>query len=99
MARPTRLTVEIIIDAVAKGYSVTPQRILSRERTACVSEARQVVMLLLNENLGYTTVRIGEILGRGHVVVIYGLRRIRDLISIDKDTQRHISKIKSALNI
>lgn len=88
---------EFVIDVVASEYGLNTSLIKSKNRTAEVAEARQAVMLILHDYLGYSTKKIAHILSRSHPAVIYGIRRIKDLTSVDKTTQRHIGAIKTEI--
>lgn len=86
-----------IIDVVASEYGLKASQIKSKNRTAEVAEARQVVMLILRDRLGYSTNKIAQVLSRSHPTVIHGIRRIKELASVDKATQRHIGVIKTEI--
>lgn len=88
---------EFVIDVVASEYGLNTSLIKSKNRTAEVAEARQVVMLILHDCMGYSTNKIAQVLSRSHPTVIHGIRRIKELASVDKATQRHIGAIKTEI--
>lgn len=86
-----------ILQAVAKEYGVSVDDIMSNSRRSDISEARQMSMCLFAETSGYEPERIGSIFGRNRTTVIYAIRKMRDLASVDKRTQRHIANLQNVL--
>ena len=64
-------TLEVVLAHVAIHCAVTPRAIRSRDRTAPVSRARRLAMVLLARE-GWSDVAIGAALGRDHTTVISG---------------------------
>lgn len=78
------MTGKDIIDAVADEYGVTMAEIWEHNRLSDVSEAREMIMYLFARELGMTRVRIGRALGRAHSTVVHGIKRMEDLIEVDR---------------
>ena len=71
------LTPEIIINAVAKYYDLTPEKLTSKLRSADVSNARNVAMYICRDYLELKYEKIGEIFGgRKHTTVIHGCSNV-----------------------
>ena len=86
-----------ILHAVAEEYGVSVDDIMSNSRRSDIAEARQMSMCLFAETSGYEPERIGRVFGRNRATVIYAIRKMRDLASVDKRTQRHIANLQNVL--
>jgi len=83
-SQPIPITVERIIDEVAKTYSVTPDDIRSQKRSAQISLARQVAIYVVREVTQMSMAPIGEEFGgRDHSTVVYALNQIKKQIDTD----------------
>ena len=89
------LTPELILDLVAKQFSVNMEDITGKKRDKSVSLARPVAMLLCRELLGLSLVQVGRIFGgRDHSSVLYSLHKIKTLQESDKDTNSKVTTLK-----
>ena len=71
---PLPVTVDRIIDEVARTYGVTAEDIRGQRRSNQISTARQVAMYVVREITGMTQLEIGqEFGGRDHSTVVYAL--------------------------
>ena len=86
-----------ILQAVAKEYGVSVDDIMSNSRRSDIAEARQMSMCLFAEASGYEPERIGRMFRRDRTTVIYAIRKMRDLASVDKRTQRHLADLQNVL--
>lgn len=84
-----------ILHAVAEEYGVSVEDIMSNSRRSDITEARQMSMCLFAETSGYEPERIGRVFGRNRTTVIYAIRKMRDLASVDKRTQRHLANLQN----
>lgn len=92
------VTVSDIIKAVTDFYNVSAEDLASRKRTRIVTTARQLVMYLSKKYTDTPLKVIGTSLGkRDHSTVIYGIKNIEDLLSIDLKLQKDVSKITERL--
>jgi len=74
--QPTTVTIEKIIDEVARTYGVTPEDIKSNSRKAEVSNARQVAIYAIRTITQITYEMIGkEVGGRDHATIVYSLQQ------------------------
>jgi len=74
-----RLTNKQLLNLVAKSYEISPESILSRDRTQEVCDARFIYYRLLKDK-GYTLNSIGKLTGhRTHTAVKNGLQKIDDV--------------------
>ena len=95
-SQPTPVTVDKIIEEVARTYQVTPEDIRSQKRNAAVSKARQVAMYVVREITSMPMVEIGQTFGgRDHSTVVYALHQMEDRLEKEahpKDTVEDIIK-------
>ena len=76
-SQPVSVTVEKIIDEVARTYGAVPEDIRSGKRNSNISKARQVAMYVIKEVLGMSTSQIGdEFGGRDHSTVVYAIQQV-----------------------
>ncbi|WP_051689140.1 chromosomal replication initiator protein DnaA [Butyrivibrio sp. AE2032] len=67
------LTPEIVINAVANYYDLTPDKLTSKLRSAEISTARNVAMFICRDYLELKYEKIGQIFGgRKHTTVMHG---------------------------
>ena len=83
-SQPTPVTVDKIIEEVARTYLVTPEDIRSQKRNATISTARQVSIYIVREITQMPMVEIGQTFGgRDHSTIVYAtvdyiIKNIRD---------------------
>lgn len=93
-SQPTPVTVEKIIEEVARTYQVTPEDICSQKRNAAVSKSRQVAMYVVREITQMPMVEIGQTFGgRDHSTVVYALRQMEDRLERESHTKDTVNDI------
>lgn len=94
--QPLPITVERIINEVARTYSVSAQDIRSVKRNANVSNARQVAIYVVREITQMSMANIGsEFGGRDHSTIVYALNQVENNMkknSVYKETVEDIIK-------
>lgn len=84
------LTPDIVINAVANYYDLTPDKITSKLRSAEISTARNVAMFICRDYLELKYEKIGQIFGgRKHTTVMHGC----DNVDEDKDLKKQAEEI------
>ena len=92
------VTAEQVLETAGRHFRVSAEQILGRGRTATVAQARQVVMYLLNVELGMPPTSVGRFLsGRNHSTVIHGVERVRAAMDTDDRMRQSVSSIKASL--
>jgi chromosomal replication initiator protein len=87
-----------VLYAVANAFGISPQKILSRDRTKDVALPRQVTMYLLREEANISLPQIGEAIGgRDHTTVMYACDKIADMIERDDRLRRQLIQIREQL--
>ena len=94
--QPAPVTVEKIIDEVARTYGTTAEDIRSAKRSANISSARQTAIYVVREITQLPMTAIGEEFGgRDHSTVVYAIQQVEKNIARDpkiKDTVQDIIK-------
>ncbi len=75
-----RARVEDVLDAVCAYYDLPRATLLGKGRAMMVAQARQVAMYLLREDVGLTSIQVGQEIGRDHSTVLYGYARVADAL-------------------
>jgi chromosomal replication initiator protein len=98
-ARPNRTLAAVdVLRAVAIGFGVTIEDLQGKKRTAKISEARQIAMLLLRELTELPLSRIGDALGgRQHSTIISGVKRAQKALEIESGLRTLTQEIRAAL--
>ena len=80
--QPVPITVERIINEVARTMSVTPEDIRSNKRSATISSARQVAEYVVRNITGLPMKNIGEEFGgRDHTSVVYAIQKVEETMA------------------
>ena len=91
---PLPVTVDRIIDEVARTYGVTAEEIRGKSRSNQISAARQIAMYVVREITGMTQLEIGqEFGGRDHTTVIYALSQVAKILESDPRKKEVIEDI------
>ncbi len=81
---PIPVTVEKIINEVAKIYSVDPEDIRSSKRSSQISIARQVAIYVVSKITGLSYSSIGEEFGhRDHSTIVYAITKVKSILGKD----------------
>ncbi len=97
-SRPSAMTPDRIIAAVAEHFGVDEDRLLSHDRTRQVALPRQVAMFLIREGTDASLPKIGQVLGgRDHTTIMYGLDKIAGLLETDDSLRRAVASIREGL--
>lgn len=82
--QPVTVTIEKIINEVAKIYSVSPEEMRSQKRVAVISQARKVAIYVIQNVLGLPYETIGqEFNGRDHSTVVYAINDVKKRMEQD----------------
>jgi chromosomal replication initiator protein len=95
---PDSLSVEEIVEVVAKFYGLEVKDLQGRRRTKDVALARQVAMYLTRQRTKASLLQIGAALGkRDHTTIMHGHDKIAAQIEEDDRLRRDVLAIKEAL--
>ncbi len=91
---PPPLTVEKIIEEVARTFNVNAEDIRSTKRAAAISNARQISMYVVRETTQLPLTAIGEEFGgRDHSTIVYAISQVEKTIKKDPKTKAMINDI------
>lgn len=92
---PVPVTVEKIIEEVARTYGVTPEEIRSvKSRRATLSNARQVAIYIVRQVTGLSMTAIGdEFGGRHYSTIVYTMQEMEKKIEKDTKTKETVEDI------
>lgn len=91
--QPIPITIEKIINEVARTYNVLPADIRGKKRSANVSSARQMAMYIIREITGMSMESIGSEFQRDHSTVVYSLKTMEESISRDRHLKETVDDI------
>jgi chromosomal replication initiator protein len=98
LPRTRTLTPPQIINAVADFYNTTPEALIGPDRTKDLALSRQVAMYLIREETDASLPAVGEALGgRDHTTIMYGYKKIADMIERDDTLRRQIIAIRERM--
>lgn len=97
-AHKRALTPATIMGEVAKYYSLPAEVFQGKKRDKSSSQARQIVMYLLREELQCSWTQIGrELGGRDHSTILHGYQKIAEEVNTDHSLRREILEIRENL--
>ncbi|MBR2338844.1 MAG: chromosomal replication initiator protein DnaA [Clostridia bacterium] len=83
-SQPVPITVERIINEVARTMSVSPEDIRSNKHSANISSARQVAEYVVRNITNLPMKAIGEEFGgRDHSTVVYAIQKVEDRMAVN----------------
>lgn len=92
---PTPVTVEKIINEVARYYGAEPDEIRSKKKDARTVKMRNIAMFIIRESTGLSLDDIGgEFSGRDHTTVMHALDMVKKGLETDSSLQSAINDIK-----
>src|SRR3989338_3055083 len=90
---------EEVVRAVSSFYNLKVSELKGGKRDKIFSLPRQILYYILRTEVGAGLAEIGELLGgRDHTTVLYGVRKISDLIGSDEKIRVDIVGIKNQLS-
>ena len=91
--QPIPVTIEKIINEVARTYNVMPSDIRGKKRNANVSAARQMTMYIVREITGMSMEAIGNEFGRDHSTVVYSINTMERNLQKDRHLKEMVDDI------
>ncbi|MEG1427303.1 MAG: helix-turn-helix domain-containing protein, partial [Oscillospiraceae bacterium] len=91
---PTPVTVDKILEEVARTYGCTKEDIASSKQNAKVSNARQVASYIVRDVTQMPMVAIGEVMGgRNYSTIIYAIQKVEQKIEVDPTLKSTVEDI------
>ncbi len=98
-AQPTEVTINNILEEVAKSFGVSTEDIRGERKTTEISLARQAAIYIIRETTNLTLDDIGKIFSKKHSTVLYSIEAIETKMDDNADLKNNIydimKKIKS----
>lgn len=91
------ITVERIVEYVAREYQITPQDIYSKNRSRNIAYPRQISMYLSRELTDLSLIKIAGRFEKDHSTIIYGIDKIKKDMEEDESFARHIRNLRGYL--
>ncbi len=92
------LTPEFIVEYCARFYNISPEKFYSTSQKKDVSFARQVSFYLCKEILDLSLQKIGQVFGRDHTTILYGIKKIEKDMENDKAFNETIQMLIKDIN-
>ncbi len=97
-AEPTEVTINNIIDKVAKSFGVSPEDIRSEKKKSEISNARQAAMYVIREITNLTYEEIGsQFGGKKHSTVIYSIESCESKMEDNPSLKNNIIDIMKSI--
>ncbi len=97
-AHKRTLTPTVIMNVVATFFNIPPETLQGKRRDKTSSQARQIAMYLLREELQCSWTQIGrELGGRDHSTILHGYHKISDEVNTDHGLRRDLLEIRENL--
>ena len=92
--QPVPVTIERIVNEVARTYNISPEEIRGRKRTANIASARRTTIYVVREITGMSMEDIGqEFGGRDHSTIVYALKEATREIETDTRMRETVEDI------
>ena len=92
--QPKAITVEKIVQEVARTYGIDAEDIISKKQDAATVEIRQMAIYIVRELTSMSTNAIGkEFGGRNHTTILYSLNQFEDKLKTRSDVKEKVKNI------
>ena len=96
--QPRLITVDDVINKVAKHYSITEKSIVAQNRSREITQARHVAIYLSKQLTGSSLSEIGFKMGRRtHATVLHSVTLIKEQMEFDPVLRQHLHQLEAAL--
>lgn len=90
---PVSVVVTNIFNAVSETYGVSTEEIKSANRSANISQARNICMYIIKTVTGITLKEVGAYFGKDHSTVLHSVKRIEAAMETDRDLKNTVNNI------
>ena len=93
------ITTDLIIDIVSEHFSITPQEIISSNKSRKITFPRQICMYLCRKLTDFSLADIGKSIGdRDHTTILHGVDKIEEQIKEDHSLRNTTDLLIKKLN-
>lgn len=87
-----------VVSVVASYFNIKISQLKSSRRDRSLSVPRQILYYILRSELNLPLMEIGRLLGgRDHTTILHGIRKVSEMIDINKKTHEDVLGIKNKL--
>jgi chromosomal replication initiator protein len=98
VSKTKKMTASEVMNIVASYYNLKTSQLTGDKRDKPLSYPRQVLYYILRVELGLPLMEIGSFLGgRDHTTIMYGVKKISNLLTINEKIHGDILGIKERL--
>lgn len=90
-------TPQLILTETANFYSITEEKILSKDNSSHVSTARQVACYLMKNMIDMSFPAIGSFMNRNHTTIIYAANTVKKKIEEDPAFAADVKEIRQTI--
>ncbi len=98
--RTTRIkpmTPRQVVEKTGKFFDIDIKELYGIRRVKSINLARQIAMYMLCEELGLSTVRVGQEFGKDHTTVMHAVKKIKDAQKLDFALREQLALIRGKL--
>ncbi len=88
---------KLVIDKVAKYYSLSSSDLLGKSRTKDIKNARQIAMYIMKEELGLSTVKIGAEFSKDHTTIMHGIKVVKTNLKTDFNLREQLTELRGKI--
>ena len=88
---------DMVVDATAEYFGLSPDVIFSKSRIRDISDARMVAMYLGSKLTGLSAKAISRRLGRQHSTILHGIKTVKERMPFTRDLAKAVEIIETEL--
>ena len=86
---PDPITVDRIVEEVARTYNVASEDIFSKKKTAEIAHARQIAMYIVDKTMKLSSTEIGKNFNKHHTTILYTVSKVDEMLKMN-DSERNL---------
>ncbi len=86
-----------VVDKVAKYYNLNSKDLYGTSRIKDIKSARQIAMYLMKDQLGLSTVKIGNEFNKDHTTIMHGIKVVENALKTDFNLRSQISDLREKI--
>jgi len=85
------------INATSSVFRVSPEKLMSRDRTTAVAQARMACMYVCRVSLGMGLLAVGKLFRRGHGTADHAVRKVTSMIKVSESFKKNVEELWAAV--
>lgn len=86
-----------VVERIAKYYDLKTEDLFGTSRQKNIKSARQIAMYLMKEELGLSTVKIGNEFGKDHTTIMHGIKVIKENLNTDFKLREQLTELREKI--